>query len=79
MAAIPVKERILSVVLFGIIIGIMTQETQITALIGEEYGAAATIIAAVAFVALREVVKEFGLEKGDLIAEKELIELEEEE
>ena len=78
MAAIPVKERILSVVLFGIIIGIMTQEAQITALIGE-YGAAATIIVAVAFVALREVVKEFGLEKGDLIAEKELIELEEEE
>ena len=78
MAAIPVKERILSVVLFGIIIGIMTQEAQITALIGE-YGEAATIIAAVAFIALREVVKEFGLEKGDLIAEKELIELEEEE
>ena len=78
MAAIPVKERILSVVLFGIIIGIMTQEAQITALIGE-YGAAATIIVAVAFAALREVVKEFGLEKGDLIAEKELIELEEEE
>lgn len=69
MSAIPIKDRIISVILFGAIIGIISQEAQITAIMGE-YGAGATVLIAIVFVILREIIKEFGLQRGDLNTEE---------
>mgnify|MGYP000926529563 CR=1 FL=1 len=69
MSAIPIKDRIISVILFGAIIGIISQEAQITAIMGE-YGASATVLIAIVFVILREIIKEFGLQRGDLNTEE---------
>ena len=65
MAAIPNQERIISAFLFSLILGILAAEQQITALLGE-YGAAASIIGVIFFIALRELVKELGQQNGDL-------------
>lgn len=69
MSAIPIKDRIISVILFGAIIGIISQEAQITAIMGE-YGPSATVLIAIVFVILREIIKEFGLQRGDLNTEE---------
>nr|CAH2570331.1 unnamed protein product [uncultured archaeal virus] len=69
MSAIPTKDRIISVILFGAIIGIISQEAQITAIMGE-YGPSATVLIAIVFVILREIIKEFGLQRGDLNTEE---------
>ena len=65
MAAIPNKERILSALLLASVIGIAGAEPQITALLGE-YGSIASIAGVIFFIALREFIKELGLQKGDL-------------
>jgi hypothetical protein len=65
MAAIPNKERIISALLLASVIGITGAEPQITALLGE-YGSIASVAGVIFFIALREFIKELGLQKGDL-------------
>lgn len=65
MAAIPNKERIISALLLASVIGIAGTEPQITALLGE-YSSIASVIGVIFFIALREFIKELGLQKGDL-------------
>jgi len=65
MAAIPNQERIISAILLASVIGIAGAEPQITALLGE-YGSIASVIGVIFFIALREFIKELGLQKGDL-------------
>jgi len=65
MAAIPNKERIISALLLASVIGIAGAEPQITTLLGE-YGSIASVIGVIFFIALREFIKELGLQKGDL-------------
>lgn len=65
MAAIPNQERIISAFLFALILGILAAEPQITALLGE-YGSIASVAGVIFFIALREFIKELGLQKGDL-------------
>ena len=65
MAAIPHQERIISALLLASVIGIEGAEPQITALLGE-YSSIASVAGVIFFIALREFIKELGLQKGDL-------------
>lgn len=65
MAAISLDKRIILVIFLAIGVGVLAFEPQITTIAGG-YGPIATVVVGVLFFALREVIKEYGEQNGDL-------------
>ena len=77
MASISTDKRIILVILLAMGVGVLAFESQITAIVGV-YGAGATVIVGVIFFALREVIKEYGEQNGDLNQTQQIEELKKE-
>jgi len=77
MAAISTDKRIILVILLAMGVGVLAFESQITAIVGV-YGAGATVIVGVIFFALREVIKEYGEQNGNLNQTNQIEELKKE-
>jgi hypothetical protein len=66
MAAIPGTQRIISLVLMSVVLAILADSGAIIAWIGQTWGTAVAGIGIVVVLAIREFIKEAGLNAGDL-------------